>query len=335
MREGGFSSPDMREMEANFVVSASGEAGKDEVEKLYLRLLTPEQEREVRQSGHENRELKLRSENGAEIVVRGVDHTGDVGTIGPVVEAYLQENPDIVMVEGGMSLEDVYPGESLSEIMKKDPVQVLMEKGEQLFMAFLATRDGKDVRSWDTGLIDQISAVLELKDEASGEKKWTPQDVTDWIVAYAARRAYQDDQDGVTKLSADVIRGRASRPLPPAARQLAAAWGIELSDENIEAALQRHVGLSLQELGERYADPEKRKEDKAKLIEITEPELAGERRVTSDILRDINIVRDKFAIDKFREAQKQHPGKKLFVTGGASHLTVWRPAIEELYKATT
>lgn len=301
-----------------------------EAEKLHRLLLTPEEERTIRESGEENRELKRRSENGAEIVVHGMrEHTQSVKDMGSTIAAYMQAAPDIVMVEGGLSLEDVYPGEVLSKIMEKDPVQVLMEKGEQIFMAFLATRDGKDVRSWDTSLIDQIQAVLEMKDGAGGGKKWKPEDVTDWIVAYASRTTLTI---GKTKLSADAIRERTSRPLPPDAIHKMASWGIELTDENIEAALQKHMGLSLKELAERYDDPETRKEDEARLIEMTEPELVDERRVTSDVLRDMNIVRDQHAIDAFRELQKRHPDKKLFVTAGASHLTTWRPAIEELYK---
>lgn len=55
----------------------------------------------------------------------------------------------------------------------------------------LAMREGKEVRTWDTSMIDKIREVLTLKDETTGENKYQAQDVTDWIVTYAARRAYE------------------------------------------------------------------------------------------------------------------------------------------------
>lgn len=299
-----------------------------EIEKLHRLLLTPEEEEVARESGKEVREIEKRSKSGSEFVGRGFAHANSVEPMKPTVDALMEEDPDIVLIEGGLSLEDFYPGESLDDILKKDPAQVIAEKGEEPYIALLAMRQGKEVRTWDTRTIDQIRDVLKLKDEATGEDKYRPQDITDWIVTYAARRAHES---GVEP-SADEIRRRAGVALSGGGIEQAASLGIELTDANIDAALRRHMGLSSAEFVKRFDDPQAREKDKARIIEITEPQLVGERRVTSDVLRDMNIVRDEHAIDTFRELKKSRPDKKLFAIGGASHLTVWKPAIDELYK---
>gem|GEM_PF-4265890 len=306
-------------------------------ETFHRYLLTPEQERMARESGREVRVIKKRAENGAEFVGSGFAHANTVEPMKPTVDALMEEDPDIVLIEGGLSLEEFFPGESLSGIMKKDPAQVIAEIGEEPYIALLAMREGKEVRTWDTRTIDQIREVLKLKDETTGEHEYKPQDVTDWIVTYAARRvheSYDENQshESNRRLSADEIRRRSSVAFSSGGVEEAVSLGIELTDENIDAALQRHLGFSMAELIKRFDDPKSRKEDRARMIEITEPELVGERRVTSDVLRDMNIVRDKHAIDVFRQLKERQPQKKLFVVGGASHLTVWKPAIDELYK---
>lgn len=308
-----------------------------EIEKLHLLLLTPEEEKAARESGKEINEIKKRSENGAEFIGRGFAHANTVEPMQPTVDALMQEDPDIVLIEGGLSLEDFYPGESLSEILKKDPARVIAEKGEEPYIALLAMREGKEVRTWDTRTIEQIREVLKLKDETTGEHKYGPQDVTDWMVTYAARRAhasYDENKphESNVRPSADEIRRRSGVALSGGGVEEAVSLGIELTNENIDASLQRHMGFSLAELVKRFDDPELRKEDRARIIEMTEPQLVGERRVTSDVLRDMNIVRDEHAIDVFRELKKRYPDKKLFAIGGASHCTVWEPAIDELYK---
>jgi hypothetical protein len=308
-----------------------------ESEKLHSLLLSPEEEEIERKNGREIKEIKVRSENGAEFAARGFAHANDVEAMAGTVEAMRQEDPDVVLIEGGLTLEDFYPGKSREEILELDPAQVIAEKGEEPYIALLAMREGKEIRTWDTRTIDQINEVLKLKDEASGESKYQPQDVTDWLVTYAARRVHQwYDENTPTGASSmqlvDEIRRRIGIPLAGGGIEKAASLGIELTDENIEAALRRHTGRSSAELTKRFDDPVTRQEDKAKFIEMTEPQLVGERRVTSDVLRDMNIVRDQHAINVFLDLKKRHPDKKLFAVGGASHLTVWRPAIEELYK---
>jgi hypothetical protein len=299
-----------------------------EAERLHSLLLTPEEEEVARESGNEVREIKNRSENGAEFIGRGFAHANTVEPMKPTVDALMQEDPDIVLIEGGLSLEDFYPGESLEDILKKDPAQVIAEKGEEPYIALLAMREGKEVRTWDTRTIEQIREVLKLKDEMTGENKYSTQDVTDWIVTYAARRAHESDASP----SADEIRRRSGVALAGGGVEEAGSLGIDLTDENIDASLQRHMGLSSAELAKRFDAPESRKEDRARIIEMTEPQLVGKRRVTSDVLRDMNIVRDEHAIDVFRDLKKRHPDKKLFAIGGKSHITVWKPALDELYK---
>ncbi len=304
-----------------------------EIEKLQLLILTPEEERTIRQAGTEQREFKQRSLNGAEIVVHGMrQHVSEaddaVMLMKSTVDALAHEDPDIVLIEGGLSLEDFYAGEQLTEIMKKDAELVLKERGEQAYFAFLAMRDGKEVVTWDISLREQIRCVLEMKNESNGEKKWRPQDVSEWIIMYASRMAYTNGKKKATPLE---IQRRIGFVLTPAGVADAISAGIELTEERIEAVLQEHMGHSSVALAERFDNSETRREDESKLIDMTEPELSSEPMVTREILRDMNIIRDKHAIGVFRDLQKRHPEKKLFVTAGSSHLTTWRPALEELY----
>jgi len=289
-------------------------------------LLTPEEEGRVKRGEIYRVEAKTGDQ---EIHVLGVRHTNKVEQTAPMRLEIERYDPEIVIVEGD-PLEDIFPGESLDEILAKDETEVLQQKQEQVYIAWLAKKLGKEVRNWDLPAVEQIRRVLELKDEM-GLAKHPPDTVVGWISAYALHKVYETGlQPSYESLKQVISIGE------PGVEK---SGLVDLSEKKIDEMLKKYTGRNLAEFAERFADEKLRAEDWELARRVSDPVPKDEKGEplpikqvgeTNRVLRDMNHMRDEHAVEVFQRV-KQSGVKRVLVTAGGSHAVTWERAIRKIY----
>lgn len=288
--------------------------------KLHALILTIEGEVEARKtSPSEQGDTPYFAESFRQgdraITLIGTKHTSQSEEIEKDVDAYRAANPDVVLHEGN-DLRDVFPGMSDEEIKGLDPAGV-MGKKEQVYVAWQAFKDGKEVKSWDLTFKEQMLAAT---------KSHSHDAVVGCFVTIALGHLYEQ-KITPTREALGVLLPVV---LPETDVDALRVKGVELGIDALEAACQKYLGRSFAQLAERFGDEALRKQDNGALHGLFDPAYRGE---TNDVLRDMNTIRDQHALDVIEEMKAKHGN--ILVIAGASHPRAWRPAIAELYKETS
>lgn len=287
--------------------------------KLHGLILTIEEEVEARKTspsewGKTPYFVESFKQGDRAITLLGTKHTGEPKEVEKDIDAYRSVNPDIVLHEGN-DLHDVFSGMSDEEIKNLDPVEV-MGKQEQVYIAWQAFKDGKEVKSWDLPFKDQMVAASKMHAHEA---------VAGCFITMALGKLYQQET-APTREALDILLPVVLAPVDADALRLK---GIDLSLDVLELACQKYLGRSFSQLAERFDDETLRKQDESALHGLFDPAYKGE---TNDVLRDMNTIRDQRALDVIEEMKTRHGN--ILVIAGASHPRAWKPAIAELYRET-
>lgn len=285
--------------------------------KLHALILTIEEEVEARKtSPSEQGEIPYFVESFKQgdrsIALIGTKHTSQPEEIEKDVDAYRSVNPDVVLHEGN-DIRDVFPGMSDEEIRGLEPAEV-MKKKEQVYVAWQAFKDGKEVKSWDLTFKEQMLAA---------SKNHSHDAVAGCFITIALGHLYEQKITPTREALGVLLPVVLSKADTEALR----AEGVELGIDALEAACQKYFGKSFTQLAERFDDETLRKQDEGALHGLFDPAYRGE---TNDVLRDMNIIRDQHALDVIQETKEKYGN--ILAIGGASHPRAWKPAIVELYK---
>lgn len=269
-------------------------------------LLTPEQEARVKR---EDAYFVCAKADEQEIRVAGMRHTNDIKKMQIMVREFKELYPDVVFVEG-QSLEKIFPKKPFEEITESEAAA----REEQVYMAWLARKHGKEVQNWDLTVEKQLRGVLERQTENG--RKYELNDVRAWVVLYGLRKVYEMRM----RPSQESLEQVVSMGLPGLEN-----LGIDMRDKKkIDEVLEQSDMPSLEKLEERYDNEELRVKDQKEVTRLSNPQV-------NRVAREMNILRDRHAIDVLQKA-KQVGFKKVFVSAGISHAITWEQAIKEIYK---
>lgn len=270
-------------------------------------LLTSEEEARVERG---ERYVVSGKSGEQQVEVIGVAHTNQLENVKDIERELDEMNPDLVLVEGD-PLEIRFPGETIEEILAMNPKAVMAQE-EQVYLAWLAKKQGREVRSWDLPAAEQLRNLLGMKDER-GKGKYSQEEAMSWLITYGLRKIYEQGKaPSVESLQELILFGM------PGVDAL-----VDLSSERVSGAVYKTTSKSLDELKRRVQDPESRAEDQKLVTEISDPR-------TNQFARDMNVARDRHAIEVIQQA-KQNGYKKIFVTAGSSHAVTWERAINAIY----
>jgi len=294
------------------------------LEKAKMLLRTPEEEMQAMKERRFDQEFTIEKRNDThEVLIYGARHSAALPDLERLGAAIDEHNPDIVLHEG-KPIEEIFSGLTREEIATLSPEEVAPNM-EQAFVSWYALKTGREVRSWDIPMRDRMAQLLEMQDERTGEKKHAPEAVVGWFAATALTKLYQREMPptretlgkamGIVLSAAEIAEARAQ--------------GIDLSADSMDEALRRFSGKGLDAFLERFGDVSARKEDMAILTHLSDPRPPKDIGPTNLVLRDMNFMRDRHAMEVLQQAKKDH--KKVFITGGASHALTWENAVEALY----
>lgn len=245
------------------------------------------------------------------LVAVGTRHVIDLESCERIVGRYHMQNPDILLYEG-RPIREIFPGLS-DEGIKNLPATEVAKRQEQAFLAWTAFKEGKEIISWDPSMVEQLEHAV---------KRHTIEAIEGCIIAVALEKIYMYEISP-TPESFEALLGvlllRSDR-VPLQER------GFDFSYERINFVCKKYVGKTVEELQERWNDKEKRTEDISKFRRLSDPAYHGE---TNDVLRDINVFRDRHAVRVIEEAKRKY--NSIFISGGGSHIRTWRPALKEMY----
>lgn len=272
-------------------------------------LLSAEEEAAIEQQEGEVKRIHRR-DGKQEIVVLGVEHTSHVERVQPIIDEITSYNPDIVFVEGE-GIEARFPDKTMNEILAMSPQEVL-EQQEQAYTYWLAAKQGIEVRSWDLPVGGEITATLELLNDC-GEPKHGIDDAIEWHVVYAMRKVYEADMIPTVEIIYELIR----QGVPNAIAIL------NLTPNMIGKAVERATGRSIEEYAQRAGNDRLKEADQAFVTDFSGP-------AKNAFLRDMNVVRDRHAMDVLQKA-KDDGFLRVMVTAGRSHAYTWEKVIQTIY----
>lgn len=249
------------------------------------------------------------------ITLIGTKHTSQSEEIEKDIDAYRVVNPDVVLHEGN-DIHDVFLGMSDEEIKSLDPVEV-MKKQEQVYVAWQAFKDGKEVRSWDLTFKKQMLAASKIH---------TNDAIAGCFIFIALSKFYEKG----TAPTKEALEAILPVVLTEADTDELRQMGVDLRLDVLESACQKYLGKSFAQLVDRFGYEVLRKQDNGALHGLFDPAYRGK---TNDVLRDMNTIRDQHALDVIEEMKARHGN--ILAIGGASHPRAWKLAIAELYKETT
>jgi hypothetical protein len=271
-------------------------------------LLTPE---EARTRGYEGNRYFVSAQNDEqEIFVVGSKHTNQIGEVQDIERALTEFNPDIILTEA-RPLEEHFSGKTLDEILEMDPQDVI-DHQEQIYLTWLAKKQGRNAQSWDKSGLDQIIETLNMMDK-NGGKKHTQDTAIAWLATYGMRKLYEDGKIPSYKALYELITFAV-----PGVEKL-----LDLTEENINRMIIKETGRSLDEFTLRAKDAISREEDQKLVTDIPNPQISA-------FTKDKDLLRDKHAIDVIQNV-KQKGYKKIFVTAGSSHAVIWEKAIKAIF----
>lgn len=265
-----------------------------ELDKLVRLLRTPEEEAKIAAESDTGPTYKYEHPVGErEIAVHGFKHSYDFKEVEGIVNDFTARDPDILLVEGSV---DAY-----GEILFETPdAAVIRQYGEQVYMAWLARKNGKEVKSWDVPFEQQLEAVRPTH---------TPDAIMGWILAQGSKHLHDSGRPVTPSELLQVIE--VGLKLSP--DQLREQLGVAITPEYIESLAQKYAGVPFADIS---------KED---LERLSTPRNTGE---TNNVARDMLKIRDTHALKVIAQSIQQY--KKVFITGGAGHAISWEPAIKSL-----
>ena len=287
-------------------------------DRLHKLLLTIEEEIEARKAEENERgarpffETKYASGEKT-LTVLGTRHTSSELEIEAIVRRFHNSGAGVVIHEG-RSIQDLFPGMS-EESIKKIPAVEVAKRQEQAFLAWTAFREGKDAISWDLPLAEQLILISKTRDVTI---------VMAWLIIEALNKIYASHVPP-NRMAFEALLGVV---LQPHDRTPLITAGFDFSSESIDGICRKHLRYSIDELVKRWSDEGLREEDWSRTRALADPAYSGE---TNEIIRELNVLRDRHAIDVIEGAKANY--KNAFVLGGGSHVRTWTPALKELYRA--
>lgn len=266
-----------------------------ERKELHGLLLAPEEEAAEAERRGPPPYVQRQRDGEREIAVYGTPHVFAEAEARPIAEALQDAAPDIVLVEGGQwqEIDPALPDDA-----------VLKRYGEQAYVARLAQRQGIEVRTWDVPHAERIAAAV---------REHGPDATVGWMVGQAAKHLIAQGRPRTP----DTIRDMVGAILDEGTREALDKEGLvlDLGDRNIEALCERFAGKPLAEWDADDAEA------------LATPRRRGP---TNDVIRAMNDLRDKHALDVMHDAKSG--AKRVFVLAGASHALTWEKAVQELYR---
>lgn len=293
------------------------EGFKGERENASRRILSIEEEVEERDKGENERGERpffeeVYEKGNQKLVAIGTRHVVDLEECEKIKQRYDAHNPDILIYEG-RPIREIFPGLS-DEDIKNLPAVEVAKRQEQAFLAWTAFREGKEAIPWDPSMVEQLEYAA---------KKHSIEAIEGCIAAVALEKIYMYEipptPEAFEALLGVLLLRSDREPLQKA--------GFDFSYEQINAVCKKYVGKTVEELQERWNDKEKREEDVSKFRGLSDPAYRGE---TNDVLRDVNVFRDRHAVRVIEDVKKKY--NSIFIAGGGSHIRTWRPALKEMYK---
>ncbi len=288
---------------------------------LHSLLLTMDQEVEARKEdtneyGEMPYFVKRFADGDRKIALLGTKHSSRYEDIERDVAVYKKTDPEIVLHEGNDIrdvFQDIFPGMTEDAIRELDPALVAKNQ-EQIFLAWQAWKDGKIVQSWDLPFDQQLEVVA---------KHHTPEAIAGFLVSIALSKLYENG----TSPTYDAMEAMLARVLSLKSRDALSQQVLGQRLPSIDATIEKYFQTTLASLADRFANETLRREDNGMFHGRFDPAYPGE---TNAVLRDMNVIRDRRAIDVIQEVKTLY--KNILVVAGGSHVRTWGPAVAELYK---
>lgn len=297
-------------------------------------LLTPQQEELKRdeKGTWPLYEYKLENMQGKTIRVEGYKHVDrftkkneqggkqpDQNYASTVIKAFTEEDSDIVLVEGSADA-------IAKRIIKEQPDVtgdlVIKQHREQVYMAWVALKTGKEVRSWDIPWIDQMKY----------SRKYNGADaLVGWAAAAGAKHLHESSMPLSVDNLVEAMAGAANLTLTDEERvqgvtlrtKLSNVLAIDLTEGHVDTVIKRYTQ---EQLGVAKSYAELTAQD---VEQLSSPTGSGE---TNKVSAGLNTLREGHAIDTIDEVKKTH--NKIFVTCGGSHAVTWEPALDAMFQTS-
>lgn len=262
------------------------------------RMLTPEEaEKRARELGERDSVYVLPSPKGGEIILNGTKHTESRNIrIQNMEDRLLTSNASIVLIEGGS------PQIEQARLIPLDsnPEEVIKLYKEEVYMAWLGLRQGKEIASWDLNprvWLEQISETEFTKDEVMA---WFLGNLIKFLIE--SKKINPSELRGLMKIGFGDL-------------QILEELGYKITDEKIEEICLKFFGKKLSEI--KVEDCER----------VSTPRTTQGR--TNLVARKMNELRDNNAIRVINETAQGH--KNIFVVGGRDHVITWQPLITNMF----
>lgn len=259
---------------------------------------------------------------GQRVFVLGTKHTNELTEIQDFVSILEKHDPDLVLTEVANGLEAYYPSMTWDEIMAMKPEDVIKGQ-EQMYFTWLAAKKGKQVGSWDIPQTEIIKRTIN-KDGENGPRRYSEDDAMAWLATYGMRKLYEDCK--INKLdTVDDLYTELYKLITYACPGIEKDndINITLTKDSLDKILVAATNQSLADYVRRARNQDDYEADKYLVTQTS----------NNSFSRDMNIQRDRHAIDTIQKAKKDGD-KRIFVTAGGSHAVVWEKAIKQIYKPT-
>ena len=277
-------------------------------------LRTPEQALVERERRGETPVVLRRNDGQNELVVLGLPHTFSYEEINQYKDILREQHPDLFL--RGIDL-IIVEGTPLEFDPRIDPAQIIKEHGETSYLAYIAKSMGVRVESWDLDFNNWFKNILE---------RHSTEDILAWLGAAALKLLFEKNRKGKSVKETDHISQSEIKDLKLLFEKF-------INAELVEYALKKNGSkiaadkIDFENLFKSYCGKSLSEITFGDIAKLSDPYADGP---TSAVIRDLNEIRDKKAMDTLQEAKSKY--KSIFMSAGLDHVITWEPAIDALYQ---